>query len=357
MKYMKEVIFITGLVILMTSCTRSDKHSFSFDQNVCSDLTRYVSIFIIDTICFKNELVSNGKIAAKEKAQLSFKKSGQIISKHYNNGEFVTKGTIIASLYNQEEILNLQLAREEVKRSKLRLNSLILGFCGKLSDSSDISRDIMDKFKIQSGFNNALLDLKLAEIKLNDTYLITPIDGLISDFTNNKYDLVNSGEVICSVLDISKLVVISKIHEPDVCKVKVGQKCKVVPFINDENYFFATIISVNPRVDRNGFVEIMSEIEITEPSSKKSLVDGMNVRIIVETISSNSIAVPKSAVVTRADQDIIFSLKNNRSKWNKIEVIDENSTRFNIKGDFKEGDTIIISGNINLTHNNPVKLK
>ena len=77
----------------------------------------------------------------------------------------------------------------------------------------------------------------------------------------------------------------------------------------------------------------------------------MNVKVFIETPIDSVIVVPKEAVVMRSNKKVIFTTVNNISKWNYVDVIDENSSSYAIKqGIIRVGDTVIVSGNSNLSH-------
>ena len=78
----------------------------------------------------------------------------------------------------------------------------------------------------------------------------------------------------------------------------------------------------------------------------------------------NQFVVPKSAVVLRQNQEVLFKYQNGKTYWTYIKSIYENSTTYGIIADpekssatLEVGDTVITSGNLNLAHDVEVDIK
>ena len=66
---------------------------------------------------------------------------------------------------------------------------------------------------------------------------------------------------------------------------------------------------------------------------------------------------PKTAVVLRTGKQVVFTVVDGKAVWNYVQTGLENATEYTITSEtLKEGDQIIVSGNINLAHESPVKL-
>jgi hypothetical protein len=62
-------------------------------------------------------------------------------------------------------------------------------------------------------------------------------------------------------------------------------------------------------------------------------------------------------VVNRSGgRKVVFSYKRGMAVWNYVEEGDDNSSDIIISSGLKEGDTIIVSGNANLTYDVRVKV-
>ena len=92
-------------------------------------------------------------------------------------------------------------------------------------------------------------------------------------------------------------------------------------------------------------------------NGKGRLFSGMNVRVNVHRSLGGQLVIPKSAVVLRSGKQVVFTLKDEKAQWNYVQTGLENAESYSMADDaLKEGDTVIVTGNVNLAHEAPVKV-
>ena len=76
-----------------------------------------------------------------------------------------------------------------------------------------------------------------------------------------------------------------------------------------------------------------------------------------------SLVVPKPAVVLRDNQEVLFKIVGGKAYWTYVKTLLENSDSYAViahpdKGATLEpGDTVIVSGNLNLAHESGVEVR
>ena len=123
---------------------------------------------------------------------------------------------------------------------------------------------------------------------------------------------------------------------------------------------FRSVTEVNPSVDDKGLVKVAARIK----NADGQLVDGMNVKVIIENAVPYMMIVPKEAVVERDGYHVVFlyDTQSSRAVWTYVDIAYSNLTSFAITGCAKketqlnEGDIVIISGNLNLADDTEVKI-
>ena len=101
------------------------------------------------------------------------------------------------------------------------------------------------------------------------------------------------------MIDDSYFDVQFSILEAEIEEVALKQRVKIIPFINDEKVFYGNVTEINPLIDERGQVKIRARVSNTD----RYLVEGMNVKIMLEREIKNCFVVPKDAVVLRSNID------------------------------------------------------
>ncbi len=107
--------YLMIMVIILAGCSSQTKESEEKEQTakVKSDETNKiaeVTVMELQPTVFSHEIVSNGRLAAKEKVDVNFQTSGLISAIYVKNGQHVSKGQKIASLDSYK--LQNQLAKD-----------------------------------------------------------------------------------------------------------------------------------------------------------------------------------------------------------------------------------------------------
>jgi RND family efflux transporter MFP subunit len=316
-----------------------------------------VQIMELQPTTFTKQLVGNGKLAAFRKAELSFRINGEIEQLPVINGMRITKGQLIAALNDTDYRQRLQQSSLALKKAGLELQDVLIGMGFAPADSLSIPPGKMELAKTRSGYTNASLDFATAQRNLNNCQLFAPFAGIVANITQKTHEQTN-GQAFCTLIDDSKFEVVFQLMENELKEVQKGNAVKVLPYAVDE-VFTGKIVEINPVVDDNGLVKVKALVGNTG-----RLMEGMNVRVLVEKDVPNQYVVPKSAVVLRDNWEVLFKVNNGKAYWNYVKVVYENSSSYAViphpdknTASLNPGDTIIVSGNLNLAHESEVEIE
>lgn len=311
-----------------------------------------VEVMEVTDETFYREVLSNGKLEAKSKSELRFEVGRPIKKISVTNGSYVKEGDVLAVLDNRHLSVQYEKAIIELEEADQRLLEEKIKFGVSNEPDSSISSNILNTLHRNSGFRQAKNNLTLAKALLDQTFLRAPFSGKVANLNYKEGEFSNSGEEFCTII-AEELEVVFQLMEKDISSVHLGQEIFVTPFSVDTLVIKGAITEINPTVSTNGLVLIKASMD----ESNTSLLDGMNVRVqIIDPIEAKA-SVPKSALVKRSGRDVIFTYQSGRAQWNYVEILAENTSQLGIKNGIKPGDTIIISGNLNLAQNaqvNPV---
>ncbi|MDW3194352.1 MAG: efflux RND transporter periplasmic adaptor subunit [Cytophagales bacterium] len=298
---------------------------------------------------FEITLSFRGKLTSSRSTIMQFPSSGVIEQLKVNNGDLVRKGQLLAKLNDEKESINLKKARNNLRNANLSKEYTKIGYA---PSGENISEKAMEAINLQSGYEAALLAIEEAELNLKNREIYAPFDGKIVDLKARQFENSNDHEFFCRIIDPNKLVASFSIVEEEIRAIRSSEKISVSSHIDPSNIYHTTSFSINPVVNENGFSEVSAEFEV-DPDQ---IWDGMSVNINAIKTFKNTLFIPKSAVVRRNDQNVVFTLTKGLAKWNYVELDEQNQHFWSISSGLTPGDTVIISGNLNLADGVPVNI-
>lgn len=343
----KRVVWLMAGLVLLAACS-SDKNKKKEDADM--EMQQQMSETYVDTMVlhqteFNKQIVCNGRLRAKAKSELNFTGQGIIAAVCVKEGQHVAKGALIATLDKLDRQRELDKAEHELQKAKVELTDKLISL--GYNDMSTVPDEVMQRAEVMSGYYSAKFQLQSAKKALEECNLYAPFSGRIANLEAKKFQ---KNDKVCTLVDDSGFEVEFKVLEAELSGVRIGQKVKVTPFVQDSLQYEGRVTEINPLVDDKGLVKIKAQLA----NRGNTLLDGMNVRVIVEEKMQHMFVVPKDAVVERDGYHVIFLLEEGRAVWTYVDVVHSNISSFAITGcqrketTIKEGDIVITSGNLNL---------
>lgn len=340
---MKQLIIL--LLFCLLSCTNTNTATIAEASETNSKVSSEgipVNSQVLEKQVFQKQIITNGKVAAQQKSELRFKTTERIASIKVKNGQKVSKGQLLATLDNDLLANKLEKAKLDVVKANSKLQEEKINY----SISDTITTTILKELHIKSGYLEAQNALENAHLLYNQTILKAPFSGVIANIETKTGNYITGSDIFCTLIGQQQLEVVFSVLENEMSFIAQQQLVEITSFVATDKKYVGSITEVNPLIDDNGLIQIKATIK----TSDKFLFDGMHVKIIINKPLTNVIIIPKEALVLRSNKEVVFTIENGLAKWNYVEVLDENSGSYAIKKGLQLRDTIIISGNMNLSH-------
>lgn len=191
--------------------------------------------------------------------------------------------------------------------------------------------------------DQAKKSLESTNIMLRETYIRSPIDGIIASKNMEAGEMIKADSTIGVVIDISKVFVSFNISERDLINIKQNQKVNFSVDALDNKSFTGTIKRITPFLDaKTRTAEVKAEVNNTD----KSLLPGMFARAkIMLGKRKDKIIVPISALIKKTGSDgEVFILKKKIIFKHKIKLGKEYKTSIEVTKGLLPGDIIISKG-------------
>ena len=354
---MKKHILGCLVLIMLAACseTKTENTEKEGVETVLPQQVNEVTVMKLAKGNFHHELVSNGKIVAKDHADLYFRTSEVVAKVYVKNGMFVRKGQKLAELDMFKLNNTLAQNKNALAQAHLDMQDVLIGQGYAPENLNAVPADVLELAKVKSGYERAKAQYEVSQYDVEQATLTAPFDGVVANLFDKQYNMPKSGEPFCRVIRTSAMEVDFTVLESELPLIKVGDQVEVTPYAAAVGTRTGSISEINPLVDENGMVRVKAQV-----NGGDKLFDGMNVRISVKRSVPDQMVVPRTAIVLRSGKQVIFTVKDNIAMWNYVTTGLENLSEYTLvdweASGLQEGMTVITTGNVNLAHETPVKI-
>ncbi len=345
----KKKIIIWSALVLIAIVLILPKVKLSSDKNVKTDSPKrqtVVDALIIKTKFIQDKIFSNGTFISNEEVELRSEISGKITKILFKEGQPIKKGTLLVKINDAELQATLKknetiesLARDKEYRAKELFNK-------NLTSQQEYDNAL-------SELNSAQADVEFTKAQLEKTEIKAPFDGIIGLRSVSEGSYISPTSKIATLQSINPLKVDFSVPQKYFDIVKEG-KTILVKIASTGKTYVGKIYAVEPKIDQSSrTVQVRAIIS----NDKKELTPGAYVEIdLVLREIKDAIMVPSEAIVPDVQGDKVFVYRNGKAVPQLVTQSIRTENEVQIINGLSVGDTIIVSGIIQLKPNAPVKL-
>lgn len=337
---------------IIASC--KNKENSESEENQIIHEYPVIEVFTKD-ITSKLEYVAD--IHAVQNVEIRARVEGYLEAILVDEGKTVTKGQALFQI-NQEEYqaelnrakANLKSAEAETKSAQVEMERVKL-----LVEKNVIAKTELDlaeaKLEIaKAKIEQAKADEIAASVKLANTYIRSPFNGIIDRIPFKIGSLISEGSLLTSISDIESVNAYFKVSEVEYLKY----------FNNKENDSLMNskvqlILADGTVYPFNGKIETMeTEFEIGTgalavrakfKNPDKLLKHGSTGKIVINEVLRNSIIIPQKSTIEIQDKNYVFLVDNNNMLIMKSFKPSQRYGDFYIVSEgLKAGDKIVYEG-------------
>lgn len=165
-------------------------------------------------------LIFSGEVKAWKKVNMSFNAGGKIDRFYFDEGQKVKKGDLLAALEQDDyRALRDQTHAQWEKAERDYKRSRRLWEEGSLREQ--LVQDAHTAFKAASAALNA------TELNLKHCLLYAPFSGHVAFRFGEEKEMVAGGQIVFTLMDLSRIIIEVGIPEKSIEKIKKGQKANI----------------------------------------------------------------------------------------------------------------------------------
>ncbi|HKJ66477.1 MAG TPA: efflux RND transporter periplasmic adaptor subunit [bacterium] len=355
------IIIASALMFISIQCSRD-----TAGEEVTSEEVVPVELIPVRTQTMYNSINLVGDINADQEVRIFSKIADRIIRFDVDMGDRVQKGSLIAivenssirSQVNQAES-NLEQARSQLENLKSEFNRM-----QQLLREDAVSQQQYDATKTQLEATQAQVKalqegLNQAQTRLEDSYIRSPLNGLIGEKFLEEGDMVSPQTPVVTVVKMDSVRAIVNVIERYVPEIRTGVPADIRVNSLPDTTFRGAVSKVSPVIDP---VSRMVRTEIRIPNPDLLLRPGMfaEVELLLET-RNDALVIPKYAILQKTElqrnqlgqQEIVrenhvYVVKNNLAHYRTVETGFELEGLVEIRAGLSPGDSVVLLGQNNL---------
>lgn len=234
----------------------------------------------------------------------------------------------------------VQMDTANLKQTKLQLDNQEIEFnrIDELYKVGGVSKSEWDASKMQ-------LDVKKTAYKnlKENTFLLSPIDGVITMRKYDNGDMYSGGEPVLVVERITPVKLLINVSETYFTKVKKGTPVDVKLNVYGDEVFKGTISLIYPTIDATTRT---FRVEIKLGNKDRRVRPGMFARATLNFGTTENVIVPDLAVVKQAGSGnrYVFVYKDGKVSYNKVELGRRMGAEYELKSGVPDRSQVVVAG-------------
>ena len=312
-----------------------------------------VATRVVEKITKDNNLDLTGNVDSIKRAVISAKAAGRVGQILVDNGDQVVNGQSLVLVESQDyrNSLDANLAAVNKAEAALQLIQLNYNRTKTLCDQGAAPQKDLDSMEAslrgaEADVASARAASALVEESLNNTNIISTINGLVANRNVNIGQIVAAGTPVMTVEDISAVYVLVNIDQNDLNNIKVGAAADVwIDAASQTNQKLSGVIeNINPVANKAARV---FEIKIRVENPDKVLKPGVFAHVSIKTGQSEEImAVPQNALTSNKGLYFVFIADGDRVERQQVVIGSMIGQMVEIKSGLSPGQIVVIS-NVN----------
>ena len=298
-----------------------------------------VESIVIEPTRLESTVQAVGTVLADASATLRAEVPGQIVERHFEDGQRVKKGdrlfsieaTVLEAEYNE--------AKANVEQSEAAYNR-----ARELVKDRLISATDFDTARANYGVSVARLNS--AEARLSKTVIRAPFDGFVGLRRINIGDYATIGQELVNVVRLDPLRVDFSVPETLLARIQPGQTIGVTVGAFSGEKFAGEVTAIDPQIDVTGH---SMAIRARLPNPDLKLRPGLFAQVSVSlAVKPDALLVPQEAIWPIGNDKILYIVEDGVANQRVVTIGERKPGYVEITAGLEAGEEVVVAGQMKL---------
>lgn len=305
-----------------------------------------VKLMIVKDTSVNNNIDLTGTIDANEKVNLISQTAGNITGIYFQEGSRVRKGQVLVKVYNQDLLASLKqnayqvaLAKENEYRNRVLLQK------------EAVSKQEYDTSL--SSYNSLRAQGDVIKAQIAKTEITAPFSGVIGLRNVSPGTYLSAATPIATLVNTDPMKITFSVPERYKPLIRPGSKVSFNIASSRKNYS-ATVYAIDPAVDQTSRT-ITVRAKASNPNNEIVAGGFAKINLTLDQIPK-TIMVPTECVLPDLKSSKVYIAHNGKAESRSVKTDLRTETRIEVTDGLKPGDSLIVSGIIQMRPDVPLKI-
>jgi RND family efflux transporter MFP subunit len=202
---------------------------------------------------------------------------------------------------------------------------------------------------------NAETEYQLAKKQYDDSYIKAPCNGMLTGKYIETGSYVTPGTETFEIVDLSRMKFMINLTADEVNGLTKNEEVEITADNYPGEIFTGKIKSIVVKADESKRYEV--EVELGALNIERKLKPGMyGTAMFKQKTFHNSLVIKRKALTGSIENPEVFVISGNTVSSRKITAEPIDDKYLEVKSGLKEGELVVISGQINLKNESKIKI-
>ena len=298
-----------------------------------------VESIVVEPTRLESTVEAVGTVLADASAMLRTEIPGQVMERHFEEGQAVSKGDPLFSLEATTFEADVNEAKANLEQSEAAFKR-----ADELVKSQLVSATEYDTAR--ADYNVAVARLRSAEARLSRTVIRAPFDGYAGLRRINVGDYATIGQELVNVVRLDPLRVDFSVPETLLARVQPGQSINVMVGAFPNDRFTGVVTAIDPQIDVTGH---SMAVRARLPNPDLKLRPGLFAKVAVSlAVKPDALLVPEEAIWPIGNDKTLFIVEDGVVTQRSVTIGDRKPGFVEIVSGLSPGEEVVVAGQMKL---------